>query len=96
MNYWDITTTNKLLELYNSGMSVENIGFLLNRTPRSIAVKLGKEGVYKKEAKRLKKDEVIIKICEVLGLTPDSLDSLKNSTHEQLMLLYSSITKIRC
>lgn len=90
-NYWDVTKTNQLLELYNSGMSVENIAFVLDRTPRSIAVKLGKEGVYKKEPTRLKKEEILNKICEKLSLPQNSLDSLKTATHEHLTVLLNAL-----
>lgn len=95
-NYWDIETTLKAIELYNNGFSIEEIAEALNRTSRSVIVKLAKEGVYSKpqNVKRLRKEEILEKICELLELEKSSLDTLKLATHEQLTLLLTSLTKL--
>ena len=94
-NYWDIETTLKAIELYNTGFSIEEIASALDRTSRSVIVKLAKEGVYNKPSntKRLRKEEILSRICVLLELENSSLDTLKLGTHEQLTLLLNSLQK---
>lgn len=94
-NYWDIESTLKAIELYNNDFSIEEIAEALDRTSRSVIVKLAKEGVYNKpqNTKRLRKEEILWRICVLLELKQSSLDTLKLGTHEQLTLLLSSLQK---
>lgn len=95
-NYWDIETTLTAIDLYKSGVEPEDIAEALNRTTRSVIVKLSKEGVYQKTVtpKRLRKEEILDRICKLLELEGSSLDTLKLATHEQLSLLLTSLTKL--
>lgn len=91
--YWDISTTCTAIEMYKNGVSPEEIAERLNRTTRSVVVKLAKEGVYNKKESttRLKKEDLVCAVESLLNLDTGVLVSLKSGTHESLNALYNAL-----
>ena len=97
---YDLETTKKLVEMYQSGVSVQDISMTLSLIAnepvpeRSIIAKLSSLGVYKKKeylTKRgevpVKKEEYIDRIAKLLDVNSEFLESLEKVNKAVLALI---------
>lgn len=90
--------TDKLVEDYNAGISVEQISENLNVPVRSVIAKLASLGVYKKKMylnkngePPVKKEVYIEKLAELLDTNLELLDSLEKVNKRVLQLLVDAL-----
>ena len=86
--------TDKIVEQYKSGQSIEEIATTLNVPDRSIIAKLSSLGVYQKKTYLNKRGEVPVKkweyieqLAQTLGVPSDQLESLEKVNKSVLILL---------
>lgn len=86
--------TKRVLELYQNGMTAQEIGCQIDAPERSVIAKLSNLGVYQKKqylTKRgevpIKKEEYISKIAVLLGVEEDQLESLTKVNKSILALI---------
>lgn len=93
--------TQKVVQDYQSGVSVESIAQELGKSVRSIVAKLSREGVYQKKTYTTKtgdtpvsKEDLADKIASLVGLSEPETDSLTkcNKTALQKILEKVSLT----
>jgi transcriptional regulator len=84
----------RLVELYRSGVVVEDIAKELDTTTRSVIAKLSSLGVYQKKQYLDKrgnppqsKGELVDQIADLLGTQPDRVESLEKANKSVLLLL---------
>lgn len=84
----------RLVELYKSGVAVEDIAQQLDTTTRSVIAKLSSLGVYQKKQYLDKrgnppqsKGELVDQIADLLGTQPDRVESLEKANKSVLLLL---------
>lgn len=101
---YDLETTKKLVEMYQSGVSVQDISMTLSLIAnepvpeRSIIAKLSSLGVYKKKeylTKRgevpVKKEEYIDRIAKLLDVNSEFLESLEKVNKAVLALISTKL-----
>lgn len=81
--------TAQLVANYQDGVTVERLAEQFGKTTRSIVAKLSREGVYHAKSKttgtvRVKKSELVDRIANLCGATPEAFDSLEKANHEVL------------
>ncbi len=86
--------TDKIVEQYKSGQSIEEIATTLNVPDRSIIAKLSSLGVYQKKTYLNKRGEVPVKkweyieqLAQLLQVPSDQLESLEKVNKSVLILL---------
>ena len=91
--------TDKIVEQYKSGQTIQDIANTLNVPDRSIIAKLSSLGVYQKKTyvnKRgevpIKKYEMIERLAELLEVPSDQLESLEKVNKNVLKLLESRLS----
>lgn len=80
--------TAQLVAKYQDGVTVETLATMFGKTTRSVVAKLSREGVYHAKSKsttvRVKKAELVDRIANLCGATPEAFDSLEKANHEVL------------
>ena len=81
--------TAQLVAKYQDGVTVETLATMFGKTTRSVVAKLAREGVYHAKSKntgvsRVKKSELVDRIANLCGATPEAFDSLEKANHEVL------------
>jgi hypothetical protein len=80
--------TAQLVANYQDGVTVERLAEMFGKTTRSVVAKLSREGVYHAKTKntitRVKKSELVDRIANLCGATPEAFDSLEKANHEVL------------
>jgi hypothetical protein len=86
--------TDKIVEQYKSGQTIQDIANTLNVPDRSIIAKLSSLGVYQKKTYLNKRGEVPVKkweyieqLAQTLGVPSDQLESLEKVNKSVLILL---------
>lgn len=94
--------TNKLVEDYKAGKSIEDLALELDTPKRSVIAKLSSLGIYKRKEylnKRgeppVRKEEYINRISELLDINIDLLESMEKTTKTALTLLVRQIEAIK-
>ena len=86
--------TDKIVEQYKNGQTIQDIATTLNVPDRSIIAKLSSLGVYQKKTYLNKRGEVPVKkweyieqLAQTLGVPSDQLESLEKVNKSVLILL---------
>jgi hypothetical protein len=97
---YDKETTDKLIDLYKSGIPVSEISEQFNVPERSVIAKLSSLGVYqRKEYKNkrgetpVKKEEYIERIAKLMMVNLDLLESLEKANKNVLALIEKSLVR---
>ena len=90
-----------IVDGYLAGVTVEALSELSGKNIRSVIAKLAREGVYvakpKKESEaRLTKTDMLISICETIGLDPKQVQSFEKATYLALASLHEKIRSCDC
>jgi vacuolar-type H+-ATPase subunit B/Vma2 len=90
--------TTELLAAYADGKTVEQLAALFGKTARSIVAKLSREKVYTKKeyvtkagTKPESKEEMIVKIAELIDIEPAKLESLEKANKGVLKILFDAL-----
>ena len=88
--------TAEIVADYTSGMTVEAIAEKTGKGVRSIVAKLSREGVYKAKAHeakaaRVKKDELVARIAELVGKDEEVMSSLEKATGVALNAILAAL-----
>lgn len=90
--------TDRLIELYKSSISTQEIAQQFSVPERSVIAKLSSLGVYRRKEYRNKRGEIPIKkdryiedLAQVLGVDVDRLDSLEKCNKNVLILILSAL-----
>lgn len=99
---YTVEITNKIVQDYKSGRSIEDIATELDVPVRSVIAKLSSLGVYKRKEylnKRgevpVKKEEYIQRIADLLNINVDLLESMEKVTKTALVLLEKQVRELR-
>lgn len=89
--YWNLTKTQTLHQLFNKGVSIEEIAKTLERSTQSVRIKLAKEGLLKStpKTKRIPKEVLAEKIESIVGSIPNIL----KLNYQELEALLSVLEK---
>jgi hypothetical protein len=97
---YDKETTDKLINLYKSGIPVSEISTQFDVPERSVIAKLSSLGVYRrKEYKNkrgetpIKKEEYIERIAKLMSVNLDLLESLEKANKNVLALIEKSLVR---
>ncbi len=97
-NIYTKEITEKIVQDYNSGVSVEDIAAELNVPHKSVVAKLSHLGVYKKKTyvnkngePPIKKDVYIDKIAELLDTNIELLESLEKVNKRVLVMITEAL-----
>lgn len=90
-----------IVDGYLAGVTVEALSELSGKNIRSVIAKLAREGVYvakpKKESEaRPTKTDMLISICETMGLDPKLQESMEKMTYPALSNLHEKIHSCGC
>ena len=90
--------TTALLAEYASGKTVEQLAATFGKTARSIVAKLSREKVYTKKeyttkagTKPVSKEEMIVKIAELIDIDSAKLESLEKANKGVLQILFDAL-----
>jgi hypothetical protein len=91
-------TVDEIVDLYNSGKTVEEIATVYDVPPRSVIAKLSSLGVYKKKTyvnkngeAPVKKEVYIERIAQLLDANIELLDSLEKVNKRVLVMITNAL-----
>jgi hypothetical protein len=92
--------TQRLVEAYRAGVTVEQIAVDIGKSVRSIVAKLSREGVYQKKEyvsktgeKPVSKDAQADAIGAILGLSEADTESLAKANKAALVAVFEALSK---